>query len=118
MGVIGELVRGLPAPPGQLLAWIGPSISGEHYEVGVEVLDALRQSVPGPVVDRAFVANSRPGRGLLDLVQVAVWQLVQAGLRPEAVTGSGVCTFADRGFFSYRRDGQTGRQANFILRRR
>ena len=96
------------APPGNLLAWLGPAIGGPAYEVGAEVRDAF------PAGDRAagFTLNSRE-RWQLDLARIARRRLAAAGVG--RVSGGGLCTFSDRArFFSYRRDGACGRQATLI----
>jgi hypothetical protein len=111
-GVIQSTVRSLAVPPEQLLAWLGPAISPEHFEVGPEVREAflLRDLQAG----NAFQPNAR-GRFMADLGVLARQQLKALGI--ERIYGGGECTYAraDR-YFSYRRDGVTGRQATLIWR--
>ena len=109
-GVIETLVGALPAPPAKLMAWLGPAIGPQHFEVGAEVREALLRRDSG--AGEAFTANAR-GRFMADLGQLARRRLETQGVR--RIYGSGRCTFAegDR-FFSYRRDGVTGRQATMI----
>lgn len=93
-----------------LLAWIGPAIGPDAYEVGAEVRDALLAR--DPQAESAFRAG-RPGHWYLDLALVARQQLVAAGVG--RVFGGRSCTFSDPAhFFSHRRDGQCGRQATLI----
>jgi YfiH family protein len=93
---------------GDLLAWLGPAIGADAYEVGDEVRDAFDR----PDERAAFVKNAR-GRWQMDLAGLASARLAALGVT--AVYGGGLCTHrhADR-FFSHRRDGICGRQAALI----
>ena len=97
-------------PPERLLAWLGPAIGPRHFEVGPEVREALLAGDPG--AEAAFAPNTR-GRFMADLGMLARRRLEARGV--ERIYGGGECTFdaADR-YFSYRRDGVTGRQAALI----
>jgi polyphenol oxidase len=109
-GVLEATVRKLGVAPGELLAWLGPAISQEHFEVGDEVRAAFMSHDPAAAA--AFVANTR-GRWQCDLYGLARRRLAALGVRD--VAGGSGCTFADAGrFFSYRRDGQCGRMAALI----
>lgn len=90
-------------------AWIGPGIGATAFEVGQDVLDAFAADGPGAAV--LFAARpGLPGKWLADLPALAALRLSRAGVA--AVHHSGLCTMSDPGrFFSYRRDGQTGRMA-------
>jgi polyphenol oxidase len=111
-GVLEATVRNLGVPPDQLLAWLGPAISQEHFEVGDEVRAAFMSHDPAAAA--AFVANAR-GRWQCDLYALARRRLAALGIPEQAVSGGGWCTFADAArFFSYRRDGQCGRMAALI----
>jgi polyphenol oxidase len=109
-GVIEATVQALQVPPASLMAWLGPAIGPRHFEVGAEVREALLLGDPGAVA--AFVANER-GRYLADLSVLARRRLAALGVL--RIYGGAECTFAaaDR-YFSYRRDGTTGRQATLI----
>lgn len=95
-------------------AWIGPCIRQAAYEVDRRLIAALRSAeVPG--LDNALLASDRPHHYLLDLAALAVAQLQRAGVRQWV--DSGLCTAADASlWYSYRRDGVTGRQASLIWR--
>jgi YfiH family protein len=109
-GVIEVLVEALPAPPEQLMAWLGPAIGPQHFEVGAEVRDTLLRNDPGAAA--SFTANPR-GRFLADLGQLARRRLAALGV--ERIYGGGHCTFAEADrYFSHRRDGTTGRQVTLI----
>ncbi|MGH8148813.1 MAG: peptidoglycan editing factor PgeF [Steroidobacteraceae bacterium] len=109
-GVLPATVRALAVEPSELLAWMGPAIGPQHFEVGDEVRTALL-AVDGGAA-RAFTPNSR-GRWQCDLYEIARRQLEALGVRE--VYGGGWCTYADPGrFFSYRRDGRCGRMAALV----
>jgi YfiH family protein len=110
LGVIEATVQALDVPPQSLMAWLGPAISPEHFEVGAEVREALLKGDSG--AHSAFAPNAR-GRFLADLGKLATRRLAALGIG--RIFGGGECTFAaaDR-YFSHRRDGVTGRQATLI----
>lgn len=93
--------------PAHLLAWLGPAIGPAAYEVGGDVAAALRED------DAGALATGRPGHWQLDVYGLARKRLAACGVRH--IYGGDWCTFSapDR-FFSYRRDGVTGRQASLI----
>ncbi|MCR8916533.1 peptidoglycan editing factor PgeF [Marinobacter panjinensis] len=99
--------------PASVLAWLGPAIGPEQFEVGAEVRDAFLLS--DPQAGRAFAPSPRhPGRYLADIYELARQRLAAAGVLQ--VYGGGFCTVTDSDrFFSYRRDGQTGRMASLIF---
>lgn len=106
-GVVEATVAALGGEPGSLVAWLGPSIGPDAFEVGGEVRDAFVGRDPGAAA--AFRAG-REGRFLADLPALARRRLAALGVRD--VRGGGLCTHADAGqFYSYRRDGATGRMA-------
>ena len=108
-GVIANCVAAMERPPHELLAWLGPAIGPESYEIGSEVRDALAAAAPGTRL--AFVPSpSGIGRWLADLYSIAAAQLESLGV--ERVYGGKFCTYRDKArFFSFRRDGTTGRFA-------
>lgn len=95
-----------------ILAWMGPAIGPRRFEVGAEVRDAFHARDASIV--SAFVAvGTEPGKYLADIYALARSLLANAGVT--AVYGGGLCTVADRArFYSYRRDGVTGRMASVI----
>lgn len=109
-GVVEACVRRMTAPAGQLLAWLGPAIGPESYEVGAEVRDAfLRRDT---AAETAF-AQTRPGHWHCDLYMLARRRLAALGI--ERIFGGGFDTCADSRFYSYRRDGaRSGRMASLI----
>lgn len=108
-GVLEATVRAM-GEPAALLAWLGPAIGPESFEVGEEVRAAFLDHDPGATA--AFVPNAR-GRWQCDLYRLARQRLTQAGV--SAIHGGGDCTYAaPQRFFSYRRDGQCGRMAALV----
>ena len=98
------------AEPGAVTAWLGPAIGPRAYEVGDEVREAFVAHDPAAL---AAFRPVRRGHWLLDLYAVARQRLAARGVT--RVSGGGLCTYSDpRRFFSYRRDGATGRMAALI----
>ena len=109
-GVIEATVEALQVAPERLVAWLGPAIGPEHFEVGAEVREALVKGDLG--AEAAFVPNAR-GRFMADLNALARRRLAALGV--SRIYGGGHCTYADgERYFSHRRDGVTGRQATLI----
>lgn len=98
------------ASAGPIMAWLGPAIGPDAFEVGAEVLDAFCAR------DAGAAAAFRPGAGarfFADLYLLARQRLQAAGVRD--ISGGDYCTLSDpERFFSYRRDGRTGRMASMI----
>ncbi len=90
--------------PDRVIAWIGPGIGANHYEVDEPVLEAIACAVP-PEGFAAAIEPTRPGHARLDLTVVLTAQLHAAGLRPENVRRAAVCTYDDAAWHSHRRDG-------------
>ena len=109
-GVIEQTLRAMERPPQALLAYLGPAIGPEAYEVGAE----LRQAFVA--VDPEAAAAFKPGRTgkyYADLYALARRRLARGGVAK--VYGGGYCTYTERErFYSYRRDGATGRMASLI----
>jgi len=109
-GVIEQTIDAMQPPGEALLAWLGPAIGPDAYQVGDEVRDAFLEH------DKAAVAafQSGPnGSWMADLYQLARQRLAARGVT--AIYGGHECSFTDaERFFSYRRDGVTGRMATLI----
>ncbi len=102
-GVLEAALAAFPSPH-RVMAWLGPAIGPAAYEVGEEVKGAF------PEDGEAF--HPQGGRWRADLPRIAQRRLKRAGVR--AIYESRACTFESRRFFSYRRDGITGRMATLI----
>ena len=107
-GVIEATLRAMACD--RVVAWLGPAIGARVYEVGGEVRERfLRRD---EAAASAFVPT-RPGHYLLDLYAVARQRLAAAGVQD--VRGGGFCTLTEKErFYSFRRDGSSGRMAGLI----
>lgn len=116
-GVLAKTVASFLSPPETLMAWMGPAISGQHFEVGAEVREAFLKDFAGPStadISGCFIAQPGPGNKFrADLYQLARLQLKSCGVA--AIYGGQHCTFAEESqFYSYRRQPRCGRQASLI----
>jgi YfiH family protein len=101
--------------PHEILAWLGPCIGPEAFEVGFDVVQALDADTEGAGAANSprFVPRAQAGKWLADLPGLARDRLHRAGLT--SVSGGRWCTVGDASrFFSYRRDGVTGRMAAVV----
>ncbi len=109
-GVIEAALDCFQDDPSAIMAWLGPAIGPNAFEVGAEVMEAFMEE------DRRAAECFRPAaesKWLADLYGLARLRLARAGVI--SVHGGGFCTFTEKGrFFSYRRDGRTGRMATLI----
>lgn len=109
-GVIEASVAAMGRPGAQLLAYLGPAIGPASFEVGEEVRAAFVARDSSAAL--AF-APGRPGKWWCDLYALARQRLAHCGVG--AVWGGGFDTFAEATrFYSYRRDGRTGRMAALV----
>jgi len=112
-GVLQNTIAQMRAAGGtELLAWLGPAIGPAHFEVGEDVRQAFADRSPSAAA--AFKSlDARPGKYLADLCQLARDTLHSEGV--VTVRGGRFCTVAEsHRFYSYRRDGVTGRMATMI----
>ena len=94
-----------------VIVWLGPAIGPDAFEVGEEVREAFMSVIPDAVA--AFKPAQEAGKWLGDLYLLAKQRLVAAGVTQ--IYGGDYCTFTDEErFYSYRRDGKTGRMASVI----
>ena len=135
-GIIKNALAMFNAEPRDLLAWLGPCISQKNYEVGADVITAClgeekTDMFPGGIRDRfqicpqpepgdnkpialsRAITRSRVNHWFLDLGQLVKTGLQQQGV--EDIYGCNLCTYGREDlFYSYRRDGVTGRMASMI----
>lgn len=114
-GVLEKTVRRF-SEPSMVLAWLGPAIGARQFEVGAEVrtqfLDATAPSQHADIA-ACFAPAARDGHYLADIYALARVRLRAAGVT--ALYGGGLCTVTDRAhYYSYRRDGVTGRMTSLI----
>jgi YfiH family protein len=119
-GVIESAVDCFEAAPGQLMAWLGPAISQEYFEVGEEVREqflSLASAADKPAVEAAFVTSPQGGGHFLaDLYGLAKIRLSALGIT--AIYSDNTCCYKDASrFFSYRREAVTGRMVSIIYKK-
>jgi len=109
-GVIEAAVQAMDVAPENIMVWLGPAISQDEFEVGDEVRAAFVAIQPHAA--SAFIPG-RNGKWFADLCALARLRLNALGIT--AIYGGSYCTYRERErFFSYRRDGVTGRMGTFI----
>ena len=109
-GVIERTVGAFRGAASDVLAWMGPTIGPDAFEVGPEVREAFMAA--DPAAASAFVPG-KPGKYMADLYALARQRLRLAGV--QAISGGGFCTFHEpERFFSYRRAAKSGRLGTFI----
>jgi len=113
-GVLEQTVAAMRAAgAGDITAWLGPAIGPDAFEVGPDVKAAFEAALPGQAADAFRTYPDRPGKYLADIYLLARRTLARAGIT--RVHGGGRCTATETDwFYSYRRDGVTGRQASLI----
>lgn len=115
---LAALCAGAGCTPDEVSAWLGPCIGPRRFEVGADVLQGFGQA-PATADPRRFAPAPAVGgtpRWWADLPQLARDRLQQAGV--QRIGGGGWCTVEERArFFSYRRDGVTGRMAAAVWMR-
>ena len=120
-----SLVKGITArardkftgDPQNLMAYLGPAISQTHFEVGIDVLDAFFKSSRNlqhtDAIAAAFIPAQRPLHFYANIYALAHAELTALGITN--IHGGDYCTYADQArFYSFRRDGITGRMASLI----
>lgn len=121
-GVISSMINALEktgAPANKLVAWLGPAIGPNAFEVGQEVVDTFTKSTDFNYSDermlkQAFQPSTKANHFFADIYQLATIALRQCGVH--GIYGGGFCTVNDNEFYSYRRETQTGRMASFIFK--
>lgn len=106
---LAEMRRAFGTEPSRCVAWIGPGISREAFEVGPEVAGPFAERYGARWVERD---GAKPH---VDLKGLVAWQLVQAGLPEQAIDVSPLCTMSDPRLCSYRRDGPDTPHAMAVL---
>lgn len=109
-GIIEATIARMAVPASDILAWLGPAIGPDAFEVGPEVRAAFMAH--DPTAASAFAAIP-DGKYLADIYLLARQRLNACGVTE--VHGGDACTVTERErYFSYRRDGRTGRMASLI----
>jgi len=113
-GVIENTLHKMNLPAHEILVWFGPAISQNHFEVGSEVKDSFCEK--HDEAEKAFKSVSNQ-KWLADIYRLAKIRFHAYGV--SQIYGASVtedyCTYAHHeDYFSYRRDGETGRMASLI----
>jgi YfiH family protein len=112
-GVLENTVQAMRAEGAdRITAWLGPAIGPQRFEVGPEVHAAfVARDARHDAAFKPLAAS--PGKYLADIYELARLALTEAGV--DRISGGGFCTVTDAArFYSYRRDGVTGRFASLI----
>ncbi len=109
-GMLEATVAAMETPGAQLMAWLGPAIGPDAFEVGAEVREAFVSQHAAAA--EAFSLSRNDGRYMADIYHLARIRLADCGVT--AVFGGGFCTVSDPRFYSYRRAARTGRFASLI----
>lgn len=112
-GVLEATVAKMPVPPSEILAWLGPAIGPQAFEVG----DDVRAAFIARDAQAALAFKPHGDKWLCDMYRLARQRLHAVGV--DKIYGGGVnehfCTYTDAArFFSFRRDNVTGRMASLI----
>ena len=109
-GIIPATFEAMQCPAEELMVWLGPAIGPEAFEVGAEVRAQFLQLDAG---NQECFKLSPKGRWLADIYELARGQLRALGIT--AIYGGSWCTVSEpERFYSYRRDGSSGRMASLI----
>ncbi len=109
-GILENTLRQFSVPIEDIMAWFGPAIGPHAFEVGEEVRSAFMAVDPNAALAFKPVGN----KYFADLALLATQRLNRLGLTD--ISYSGACTYQLPHYFSWRRDGETGRMASMIWR--
>jgi YfiH family protein len=108
-GVIESTIKAMQVDPSTMMAWLGPAIGPDAFEVGDEV--RAQFMLRDPAAELAFVPHQQKWLG--NLYTIAQQRLTALGVMQ--IYGQPLCTYQlSNRFFSFRRDGETGRMASLI----
>jgi len=113
-GILNVAIKKLDTPGNELLAWLGPAIGPQAFEVKDDVRDAYIKKDDKTTSAFSLKSTTNSQRTwLADIYQLAESQLKNSGI--EQIYGKKWCTYKENSqFYSYRRDGITGRMASLI----
>ncbi|MDG2140510.1 MAG: peptidoglycan editing factor PgeF [Gammaproteobacteria bacterium] len=117
-GIIQNVVNTMESNPREVITWLGPAIGPCHFEVGEEVKFIFSQShwpdMLRHEMQRCFSCAGDPKKYFLDLYQATKVILNSMGI--SEVYGGDECTYCqEEKYFSFRRDGDTGRMVSAIF---
>lgn len=109
-GIIEQTIKDLKQNPTEMVAFIGPAIAQECFEIGAEVREQF--IIKDAEYEQFFKNSNTEGKYLGDLRAIAKHKLIQQGLQESNISNSKICTSCHSDwFFSYRKNNQTGRFA-------
>lgn len=109
-GIIANTIHAMTSSPQDLHVWLGPAIGANAFEVGPEV---KAQFVAANKDNSKAFKQAKEDKFLCDIYKLARTELAKLGV--QHISGGEHCTVNDEEhFYSYRRDGQTGRMASLI----
>jgi len=111
-GLAGGIVENALAQfSDDVMLWLGPAIGPQAFEVGEDVLQAFLDYDSN--ANKAFTPTGHKGKWWADMSLLTRLRMAKIGI--DQISDSGLCTYQEpQRFYSYRRDGVTGRQATFI----
>lgn len=111
-GILENSIQQFQSSPSDIIAWLGPAIGANAFQVGEEVVEQFCQVNPQAI--KAFKQDpNQQNKYLANLYQLATQRLNKLGITQ--ISGGDYCTYTEKDkFFSYRRDGQAGRMATLI----
>lgn len=108
-GVLEATIKAMDTAPGNILAWLGPSIGPQNFVVDDDVRNTFIQH--NPAARQAFEDHNGQWRG--NMYTLARQRLNACGVTQ--ISGGGLCTYEDsKRFYSFRRDQTTGRMASLV----
>ena len=118
-GIIENTISAMKSSGKDLAVWLGPAIASCHFEVGAEVRECFLAAEASEStkyeLERCFSPAKSHGKYMADLYGIARIKLSSLGISHGNISGGTHCTYCDEDrFFSYRRDGVTGRMLNAI----
>ena len=117
-GILRKTVATFKQSPDQLLAYLGPAIGPQVFEVGAEVLQAFLDQAQNPQHQQAIVAAFTLRESTADKYLANLYALARAELQASGVSqiyGGDYCSYSDsERFYSYRRSPKTGRNGSLI----
>ncbi|CAH0534304.1 Polyphenol oxidase [Vibrio stylophorae] len=118
-GVLEQTLSHFSQPIADILVWLGPAIGPKAFEVGAEVREQFiaqqAQAVSAFTAAQAINPHADSHKYFADIYQLARLRLQALGIDAESIYGGDYCTYTDAArFFSYRREGQTGRMVSCI----
>lgn len=111
--IITNTINKAEVSKANMIAYIGPAICANHYEVGSDIYAEF--SNLNQQYKRFFMPKNTLDKFNLDLTGIAILQLLECGLSRENIYSSKICTYCQHErFYSYRQDKNTGRFASLI----